>query len=51
MHEYTIEHAEVKAAVLALDQTISAKAGKADYFDLRNKLDKKMTFQDGEELD
>lgn len=50
MHEYSTEHREVKAAVRSLDETIISKASKKDFFECRNELEKKMSFQDGEKF-
>ena len=36
MHEYSTEHREVKAAVRALDEAITSKANKKDFFEIRN---------------
>jgi hypothetical protein len=47
MHQYSKEHNEVKEAVRALDESISTKASKADYFNVRNQLELKMSFEDG----
>jgi hypothetical protein len=51
MHQYSKEHNEVKEAVRALDESISTKASKADYFNVRNQLELKMSFEDGEKFD
>jgi hypothetical protein len=47
MQEYSTEHREVKAAVRALDEAIISKANKKDFFECRNTLETKMSFEDG----
>lgn len=51
MHEYSTEHREVKAAVRALDEAIISKANKNDFFECRNTLETKMSFEDGKKFD
>ena len=51
MHEYSQEHREVKAAVRSLDESLMGKANKTDFFDVRNQLEKKMSYEDGKKFD
>ena len=48
---YKKEHYDVKSAVKSLDEALSSKSSKVEYFSLRNQLEKFMLREELEEFE